>query len=207
MIQAVYSSKSLPCIFQVSRHVPTQFQAWACHFRLLRCAALLKFCLEECTSEAKRSKSQMFYSLDFIARWENWEWPRAVATSLLAMMDWCFRSFKMIIIQSFEAMHAAEVLLLFPDPLGIDIPALQTCLHFRAAEMNVLKKVCTMHSQCTSVPLFISAQQSILPTAFRGLGPPGDTCVLTFSRLPTWVSQDSQDARNETNRNHTSKEL
>ena len=28
---------------------------------------------------------------------------------------------------SFEAMHAAEVLLLFPDPVGIDIPALQTC--------------------------------------------------------------------------------
>ena len=48
-------------------------------------------------------------------------------------------------------MHAAEVLLLFPDPLGIDIPALQTCLDCTifGAEMNVLKKVCTMHSQCT----------------------------------------------------------
>jgi len=78
----------------------------------------------------------MFYSLDFIG-FHCQVGELGVATGcchLVARHDGLMlSSFKMIIIQSFEAMHAAEVLLLFPHPLGIDIPALQTCLHFRAS--------------------------------------------------------------------------
>ena len=57
--------------------------------------------------------------------------------------------------------------------------------------MNVLNKLCTTHSPCA----LVAHSKAFCPTAFGSLGPPGDTYVLTFSRLPTWASQHSQAVR------------
>ena len=69
---------------------------------------------------------------------------------------------------SFEAMHAAEVLLLFPDPVGIDIPALQTC-HFQASLEQ--KWMCwTSFAQRTVHMRFSCSQQSILSNGLWEFG-------------------------------------